>query len=190
MKKKTVLFSAMLAASCFTYTSCNKVQSLIKAITVDWTTTNIDFDIPIVTDVTAQHSIGSGSYAYNLDSLIQNQSGNTLGLANIDEVHLSKCTVTFHNADATDNVSNFESADGTLSTSVNATPASIGSVTIPDTYAESIEIPVNKDVNLKSYIAPSGTTTFMYEVHAKARKVTTKELHATVHVEYDIHVAP
>ncbi len=190
MKKKLVIFSAIFAASCFSFTSCNKVASVINAITVDWTTTDVDFTIPLVTDVTAQHSIGGGSYSYNLDSLIKAKSANQLALANIDEVHLTKCVVTLHNSDATNNIANFESASATFSTSNKTDVADIGSVSIPDVQASSIEIPVNSSVNLRPYVAASGTTTFNYNVNGKARRVTTHELTATVHVEYSIHVKP
>jgi len=193
MKNKLFLYTMLVVCSSIMYSSCTKVQSLVKAATISWSGVNVTFEVPVVTDVSATTAIGTGSFTYNLDSMIKAQTANQLGLANIDEFMLSSCVLTIDPADvdAANNFANFESADATLSTNINSTPATIGSVTNnPDTYAETLNIPVDKTTNLKSFISPLGNTTFNYIVHAKGRRVTTKVLHVTAEIGYTIHVTP
>ena len=173
------------------YSSCNKITDAIQALSIDWSGVDVTVTIPIVTDVSATTEIGTGSFTYNLDSLIDDKSAGKLHLKNIDKFTLTKCTVTITNPDATNNFANFVSADATLATTAKTTPVTIGSVTSnPDTYADVLNIPVDMTTNLVPYISPTGSTTFHYVVHAMGRRVTTHELTASVHVEYKIHVTP
>jgi len=189
--KKNVIVCLALAAMCILYTSCSKVDALIGAATVSWTSTDVAFDIPVVSSTTDTSAIGSGTYSYNLDSLIKAQTSNQLVLNNISHFYLTSCTLTILNPDSTNNFANFQSASGTLSSSADATPANIGTITNnPDTYAATLSVPVNTTTDLKNYVSPSGTTTFNYMLSGKARRVTTKILHATVHIEYSIGVKP
>jgi hypothetical protein len=187
--KKNVIICLAIAAMSVMYTSCSKIDALISSALVSWTSTTVSFDVPVIADTTNESAIGTGSYTYNLDSLIKAQTSNQFGLKNVSHFYLTSCTLTILNPDAANNFANFQSASGTISTSANATPATIGNVTNnPDTYAATLSVPVNTTTDLKSYVSPSGTTTFSYSITGKARRATNKVLNATVHVEYSIGV--
>ena len=189
MKRRLFLYAALIACTGIMYSSCGKIASLIRATAISWQAVDVSFNVPIVTDTANFTSVGSGSFTYNIDSLIKAQTLNQLGLANIDQFTLTSCTMTIQNPDASNNFANFESAGGSLSTSANTTPITMGTITTPDTYSATLNVPVTT-ANLKAYVSPSGTTMFTYSVQAKARRATTKVLNVTVHVEYNIHVTP
>ncbi len=165
MKKKLLVFTALIACTAIIYSSCTKIDALIRAQAISFTATDLSFDVPVITNTATNSSIGTGTFTYNLDSLIRAQTVNQFGLANIDTVTLTSCTLTIQNPDADNNFADFESANGSFSTSANATNTTMGSIdNNPDTYATTLTVPVNTGVNLKSYVASSGPTTFSYSV--------------------------
>jgi hypothetical protein len=190
MKRNILVFSVLIALTGIMYSSCSKIAALIRAQAISFTATDLSFNVPVITSTTANTSIGSGTFTYNIDSLIRAQTVNQFGLANIDTVTLTSCTLTIQNPDADNNFANFESASGSFSTSADANVANMGSITNnPDTYAATLSVPVNSGVNLKSYVSPSGLTSFSYSVMGQARRATTKPLTVTMHVTYNIHVS-
>lgn len=190
MKKHPFLYIALITCVGIMYSSCSKIDALIRAQAIPFTATDLSFDAPVTTNITTNTSIGSGTFTYNLDSLIKSETSNQLGLANLDTFMLTSCTLTITNPDSANNFANFESVNASFSTTANTTLATLGSVTDnPDTYAATLNLPVSA-VNLKSYVAPSGSTTFNYSVMGQARRATTKALNVSMHVTYNIHVSP
>jgi len=191
MRRKIVLCAVLAISTSLIYSSCSKIAALIRAQAISFTATDLTFNIPVTTDTATVTSIGSGTFTYNIDSLIRAQTANQLGLANIDTFTLTSCTLTVQNPDDNNNVANFESAAGSFYTSANANPANMGSISNnPDVYGTTLNVPVNASVNLTTYVSPSGVTTFNYSVTGKARRATTKVLNVAMHVTYNIHVSP
>ena len=181
MRRKIVLCAVLAISTSLIYSSCSKIAALIRAQAISFTATDLTFNIPVTTDTATVTSIGSGTFTYNIDSLIRAQTANQLGLANIDTFTLTSCTLTVQNPDDNNNVANFESAN----------PANMGSISNnPDVYGTTLNVPVNASVNLTTYVSPSGVTTFNYSVTGKARRATTKVLNVAMHVTYNIHVSP
>lgn len=190
MKKKIILSAIAFTGCIFSFYSCNKIaQVLAQGIT--WTGIDETITVPIVTDTTSHVSMGTGSFSYNLDSLIKNKTNNALGLSNVDTFEFTSCTLTITNPDSNNNFQNFQYAQATFSTNANTAAATIGEVdNNPDTYAATLSLPVNSSVNMKSYLNPIGITTINYYLTGKLRKATTTTLTVQVHVAYYIHVKP
>jgi hypothetical protein len=53
----------------------------------------------------------------------------------------------------------------------------------PDTYATSLDLPVNSDVDLKDHF---GSSIFYYNLKATARRATTTTLEGTATIKFDV----
>lgn len=191
MKKTYLLYVLAVVLSGVAFSSCNKVAKVLATATdVSWST-DVTINVDPQSDTTVSASVGNGSFTYNLDSLLKNKTSNAMGLSNIDTFRITACSVTIQNPNADNNFANFESASLNFSTNYNTTNTNMGGITNnPNSYAETLTLPVNSSVNLKTYIAPLGSTTFMYSLTGKLRKATTASLTLNVHLDYDIHVTP
>ena len=190
MRKKIILSAIAIVGCIYAFNSCSKLaQQLAQGIT--WTGVDETITVPIVNDTAMHTSIGTGSFSYNLDSLIKNKTNNALGLSNVDTFEFTSCTLTILGPDSNNNFQNFQLAQATFSTNANTTAATIGEVdNNPDTYSATLSLPVNNSVNMKSYLNPVGITTFNYTLAGKMRKATTTALTVQAHVSYYIHVKP
>jgi len=191
MKKTYLLFVCAVAVCGFAFSSCNKVASAVaKATGISWSGYDMTVTVAAQSDTSAQNSIGTGAFSYNLDSLIKSQTSNLLGLANIDTFEITSCMLTITNPDANDNFQNFETAKLSFSTNYNSTSVNMGEIdNNPNSYAAALSIPVN-NVNLKNYVAPIGATSFNYVLSGKLRQATTTALTINIHLGYYVHVTP
>ena len=190
--KKTILLCTLGISCCgMMFSSCSKVAAAIaKATGISWTGVDMTVKVPPVTDTMAHSSISTGTFTYNLDSLIKSQTNNLLGLANIDTFEITSCTLTIENPDANNNFGDFESAQVSFTTSFNGDNVTVAQVdNNPATYAATLNIPINV-INLKSYVSPLGATTFNYNVGGKLRSATTDSLTVNIHLGYYVHVTP
>lgn len=183
--KKSILF---IALACFglTVNSCNKVtEQLAQAI--GWDGVDVTIDVPPVTDTMLHGSIGTGTFTYNIDSMVNAASKGLLSLKNVSKFNFKSCTLTILNPDADNNFQNFQLAQAVFFTNANATSTNMGEIdNNPDVYAASLNVPVNTTTNLKSYLPASGPIVVTYVMGGKFRKVTTTTLHVNVHVTYNI----
>ena len=178
----------ILAAFCL-LSSCSVSNSISSAIV--GLQTNELISVPVITDTISQTVMGTGSFSYNVDSIIKANTKNALGLNNVDNFQVINCTLTIQNPDSTDNFANFEESQVAFFSNSNSTPLTIVSVSgNPDVYAASLTLPSNNNTNLKSYIASSGPTMFTYSVGGKMRHPTYIVLNVLLHVEYHISVKP
>lgn len=187
--KKRILFSVLaLAAISTPFNSCNKIANQL-AQSIGWTGVDITIDVPVTSDTGYHSSLGMGTFTYDLDSMIKSKTSNQLGMKNIDELKFTSCTLTILNPDANNNFQNFKMAQASFYTNANSTVANLGQIdNNPDTYAASINLPINNTTNIKSYVPNSGPVTFFYRAAGNLRKGTDKVLQVNVHVEYNIHV--
>ena len=191
--KKTYLLCALAIAGCgFVFSSCNKVASVLATATgISWSGVDMTIAVPAESDTTVPANVGTGTFSYNLDSLIKSQTNKLLKLSNIDTFEIIGCLLTITNPDANNNFANFETAQLSFSTRYNSTVVNMGEIdNNPDSYATTLSVPVNKTVNLKTYISPLGNTTFNYSLFGKLRRATTASLTVNVHLDYYIHVTP
>lgn len=129
-------------------------------------------------------SVGPVTTTYNVDSFIKASTGNQLGINNIYSVKLASVVLTIVNPDSTNNFANFQSCSASMSSNTNSTPYTLNISNNPDTYAPSLSLPVDANMELKSYIG----TQFNYNVTGVLRHPVTKPLTCTITFSYNLVV--
>ncbi len=189
MQKKLLLTAVLFLSCCFSFYSCSKIADQL-AQAISWNGVDVTFDVP-PTSSTSYASIGSASFTYDLDSFIKAYTSNALSLKNLTKFTFKSCKLTILNPDTANNFANFEKAKAEFSTSANSTTAVLGEVTNnPNTYAETLDIPINNTSNMVSYLPSSGPVTINYNISGLLRTPVTTTLHVQAHIEYDIEVKP
>jgi hypothetical protein len=185
--KKILLFSVLaIGLFALAFSSCNKIAAAFPAIA--WSGTDVTFTVAPVSDTSLNTSIGTGTFSYDLDSLVKAQTKGAFSLSSISSFKFTSCVLTIQNPDPANNFQNFESAALSFSTNANTTPVTIGEVTNnPNTYAATLTLPVNSSVNVKNYLPSSGPMVANYSLKGKLRIPTTTTLTIKVHVEYAIN---
>jgi hypothetical protein len=183
------LILLIMIASCAVFTSCSTSDNVSNAIV--GLQTNEIINIAPLSDTLQHDLLGTGTFTYNVDSIIKANTKNKLGLSNVENLQVIACTITIQNPDTADNFANFQASQVSFYTNSNSTPVTIGTVTNnPDMYAPALSVPLNNNPNLKNYISPVGPTTFTYSIGGKARRTTNIALNVLLHVEYHISVKP
>ena len=179
---KKSLFAVSAGATLFA-ASCTKdiAKALFNAFNTSPTT--INFTLPIITDTQNQQELGNQAVEINLDSLVKANTANQFGINDIDGVFLESVHLHLSNADSANNLANLENISVSISSNTQTTPLNLFSADIPDQFAADYEVATNKDIELKSYYS---SATLNYTINGKARRVTTKELEATVSIVYKI----
>ncbi|HEX8357042.1 MAG TPA: hypothetical protein VF610_06515 [Segetibacter sp.] len=118
--------------------------------------------------------VGSFKQSFNLDSTIKAKTGGAFGVGDVSSVKLKKMVFTLSNADAANNLANFESARLTFSSNTNATAVPLASFSFPDTYADSQIF--TADANTPELIGYLNGSELTYNVFGKLRRYTTKPL--------------
>lgn len=192
--RKNLLLSALAIGFCsLALTSCDLDKSKTTATPwtkeITWTGADVTIEVPAVSDLAAHAVMGTGSFTYDLDSFLRKQTGDFVGLANIDEMRFSSCKITVNNPDATNNLQNFEMAQASFNSNANATLVTFCQINDnPNNYATELNLPITNTENMKSYFPSSGPVTINYNLGGKLRNATTKTLSLTAHIEYKIHL--
>lgn len=183
--KKTLLGLAVFAA--VGLTSCDEIaKELIKPFDVP--VNNIQIDIPVVTNTSAETALGATTSSFNMDSAIKAATSNAFSINAANSIKISQVTLNLTNADAINNMSNFETARIAFNTNNNTAQTTIGSKSILDNNSATnttTSIDITNSPELKDYL--KGSSTMTYTLYAKARRITTHTLNAvvtvTLHVE-------
>jgi hypothetical protein len=187
MKKyRSLIAVAGIAATCIglsTLQSCDKVANLLQ-YSLDLQTASAEVVLPPSTDTVGSAS-GSQVVYYNVDSFIRANTGNALGIDNIESVKIESCTLTLLNPTTANNFANFRSATGSVYSNSNTTPYSMSITNNPDVYATTMSLPVDTTVNLKSYLTGNQLT---YSAGGSLRRATTDSVHVKVDFKFKIHV--
>lgn len=178
MKKIGALLSVLVLFT--TITGCKKViDKIFDGFDAD--VPAIEVKLPIIPLAPPQEiQIGSFTQRFNLDSTIKANSDNTFGAGDVKSIKVKSIQFSLLDADANNNVSNFESARFTFHSNANATPVQIASVNFPDVYATSFTY--TSDANapeLKDYLKGNELT---YTVFGKIRRTTSKTLPLSIQV--------
>lgn len=170
--------------------SCDKVKDAVKTPDITFTGANTDFVIPKTDDTTSEQAIGSGSYKYNIDSMIKAQSGGVVSYSSIKSVKITKVVLTLNDGDDNNNFQNFKTAGAQFNTDAKPGLSLYQFAYIennPDTKSMTLELPIiDKDKNLKDYFSSGSSVNFIYMAVGKLRHATTKELHCHIDVTYNI----
>ncbi len=187
MKKyRSLIAAAGIAVTCVglsTLQSCDKVANLLQ-YNLALQTASAEIVLP-PSDTTAGSASGSQMVYYNVDSFIRANTGNALGINNIESVKIESCTLTLLNPSAGNNFANFQSASGSVYSNTNTTPYTLSIASNPDTYASVLSLPVDTAANLKSYLTGNQLT---YSAGGTLRRATTDSLHVKVDFKFKVHV--
>ena len=147
-------------------------------------TQTVTVTIPVTTSDTV--AIGPISTTYNVDSFIKASTGNQLGINNIYSVKLSSVVLTLPSITSASPVSfaNFQSCTASFSSNTNSTPYSINITNNPDSYSNTLNLPVNSNDELKSYIG----TNFTYNLFGILRRPVTTPVSCTITFTYSLVV--
>jgi hypothetical protein len=172
---------AVLALSSFLH-SCNKVKDAI-VINIPTQTVTADFTISPVQAGTA--TLASFQFGINLDSVIKVQNS-SLGLGNIKSAKIKSITLNLTNATQADNFAVVSACEAGITSNNNSTYKAFASLTSnPDTYATTLDIPVNPDVDLKDYF---NATAIYYKLSGTTRRATSTTLTGKATVKFDLQV--
>jgi hypothetical protein len=177
MRKPIILLAAICIVA--TMLSCKKIVSAIFNGT-DINVPTLQLTIPVILAVTPNEiSLGSFSQQINVDSIIRANTEGVFGINAVSSIKLKQAAWSISNADALNNLANFESARVTLQSNSNNTPVEIISVIFPDAFATSYTyVPVSSP-ELLPYL---NGNTLTYTMFGKVRRITNKPLNFLVQV--------
>ena len=180
--KKTILSLSLLSMVALGFSSCDKIaKELMQPFNVPVSSVNIT--IPIVVNTATESALGATTTSFNMDSAIKANTANAFSINAVNSIKIKTITVNLQNTDATNNLSNFESARVAFNTNNNTTQTTIGSKAIVDNNVATnttTDIDITNSPELKDYL--KGSSTMTYTLYAKARRVTTHTLPAVINV--------
>lgn len=180
MKKRILTLSLLSSFFVIGFSSCDKIKDkLFPAF--DTSINDVSVSIPVT--LAGAESSSSATVSFNLDSTIKSYTSNAFGVNNLSSVKVKDVNVFLDNADALNDISNFETVTLKFSSNTNTTPAVVVNAAIPNTAAADITIPATDSPELKDYLKGNQLT---YTIAGKARRSTTKVLHATVAVTLSV----
>lgn len=128
----------------------------------------------------SEMAIGSFTQSFNLDSIIKANTAGAFGAGDVNSVKIKQMVFAIKNADANNNLSNFESARFEISSNTNTTPVGLASFNFPNTYAETQTYVAPSDApELRNYLTGTQLT---YHSYAKIRRYTTKAISLSIKV--------
>ena len=183
--KKVIVFALFAAVIAGTLGSCKKVVSnLFKGFDAEIPEIVVTIPKPPlppgIPPPAEEISIGAFTQSFNLDSIIKANTAGAFGAGDVKSVKIKKMVFAIKNADADNNLANFQSARFEISSNSNTTPAPLASFTFPDAFADSktYDAPENAP-ELKSYLTGTQLTYYSY---AKIRRYTTKAITLSIKV--------
>jgi len=177
---KSKLFLLVMAIAVITALSCKKTLSKLFG-GLDVTLPDIMLVVPQVPFVPSQEiSLGTFTMHQNIDSTIKANTGGFFGIGNISSVKVKSVTVSFTNSDATNNISNFESARVTLTSPSNSNPATLAALSFPD---EALSTYTSTNVSGDELIPYLSGNEIYYTVYGKMRKTTSHSLNMVVSIK-------
>ena len=178
MRKLLILLTSIFLLAAAT-SSCKKIVSAIFKGT-DINVPAIQITIPVILAVTSNEiSLGSFSQQINVDSIIKANTAGVFGINAVSSIKLKQASFSISNADALNNLSNFESARVMLQSNTNSSPVEIISINFPDTFSASNSYVPASSPELLPYLKGSNLT---YNVFGKVRRITSKPINLLVQV--------
>jgi len=182
MKKQNLISTltfALFIGVIATLQSCNKLASKLS-FNLAMQTETVQVTIP---PTGGTFSVGPVSTYYNVDSFVRASTANQLGAANITSVQVTSAVLVVNNPTLTNNVANFESCSASFYSNTDATPYTISITNNPDTYSNTLNIPVDQ-TELSGYIGNQ----FDYSFTGTLRRPTTIPLNCTITFTYSVKV--
>lgn len=169
---KKTFYVIAVAISAIAFVSCDKlIEWAFKSYEANIEfQTNID---PVLAGVTG--TLGTSTVSYNLDAEVRKNTENKVGADFITQMYVKNITITATNANATNNLSNFE----TMSIVLNdgSGPVTIGPFSIPNSNLTTISLPVTDSPNIRRFFNGSNVS---FAIIGKARTETNIRLNIDV----------
>ncbi len=157
--------------------ACSKIRDAIFP-TIEVDLSAFQFTVPAFPVVLPNEaSLGSFSMNFNLDSIIRANTAGAFGAGAVSSLTVKKMVISITNADANNDLSNFETARFVLSSDAETAPAEIINVSFADTPAQSKTVEPASHPELKPYLLGKELT---YTLFGKARRPTTKPLNFSI----------
>ena len=167
--KKIFYLLSFLAISAFA-TSCEKAAAFLLPIEMP-----LDFSVSISQVVPGiQSTLGTSVVNYNLETEIRSKTSGELGADFIKQILVKDINIKLTNADATNNLGNFESLSFSFNNNGGA-PVVIGPFAIPATANAQHTIQVTNSPNIRQFFTGNNVT---FNISGKARSGTNKTLNA------------
>ncbi len=164
--------------------ACSKITNNLR-YNLNLQTATVNFTIPpsSSTDFTLY---GTQTNYYNIDSFIKANTLNAFGVSNISSAKMTSCTISLLDPNNAANFANFKSCTGSFYSDGNTTPYEVTISDNPDVYAETLNIPVDTNAELKGYLVNS--TRFTYGLSGKLRRGTDDSLHCIATFTFKVRV--
>lgn len=176
MKKNLIILSTAFILL-FTWTSCKKIATALFGGFDN--TVEMQLSLPAVPIVSPfELPLGQYLYKFNLDSVVKAKTANLYDKDDVTSIKVKQFTITITDADAQNNIANFQSVRVTIHSNTNNSPAELFSATFPDTYATTFTTTGN-NAELLSYLKG---TDIVYTMYGKNRRITTKPLTVLISV--------
>lgn len=180
--KKFINYSIVAAfSSVFLFSSCNKIlEAFFEAFAADGA--NFVFEVPPVSLTDTTLTLSAQSVYFNLDSTVKSVTNDKYSINDVSSVNPDELTLKINNPDSNNNFSNFETGSVMLVSNSNSTPISF-TFSQANVYADSISVPLDKNLNLKTYLQGNS---FTYTLSGKLRKATTKTLEINANMKFKV----
>lgn len=110
---------------------------------------------------------------FNLDSTIKANTAGLFGAKDVKSIKIKEIKIDLPEADANNNLSNFQTARVTLQSDNNPNSVEIVNFTFEDVYATSKTVTVTNNIELLPYLKGSELS---YTMYGRMRRITTKPL--------------
>ncbi len=177
--KKLLIPVAAIVLAVAGLSACKKIVSTIfkgTDITIPPTTVTVPA-VLIVSPV--EQSLGSFTQEINIDSIIRANTAGLFGVNAVSTIKIKQVTVNVLNADASNNLSSFETVRVNLSSNSNSNRVELFNVTIPEQATNTYSFTPSSTPELLPYLKG---TTLSYAVSGNNRRTTSKPLHMEVRV--------
>ncbi|WP_205509621.1 hypothetical protein [Longitalea arenae] len=160
--------------------SCDKVKD---AISINIGTQTVTADFYITAQPQGTQELAMFQYGINIDSLIKIKSPD-LGIGNIKKANIQSVHLTLSNATQTDNFGAFSACELGLASSSKPEYTVVAALTAnPDTYATSLDIPVNTNLDVKDYFKSS---VYYFKFSGTTRRATSTTLQGKATIKFDV----
>ncbi|WP_207496481.1 hypothetical protein [Aridibaculum aurantiacum] len=178
MKKLIIPFAVLLTLVTL-MSSCKKVVTAVFP-GVDVQVPQVVITVPPLIMVPPNEvSLGTYSTSFNLDSIVRANTAGVFNANDISSVRVKTITVAVQNSDNLNNLSNFEYARLTISSSSNSSEANIATINFPDVASSTQTATTDNSPDLRAYLNGNQLS---YNVYGKLRKPTTKSLNVAVNI--------
>jgi hypothetical protein len=127
--------------------------------------------------------VGALKAHINMDSTIKANTGGTFGAGAVTSVKIKKIVFLLQNADADNNLSNFESGRMRIYSDNDTSATDIASIIFPQVYTDSLTVTPTNNPDISNYLRGSELS---YNIFWKNRRVTSKKLNLVIKVTLSV----